>query len=261
MRAGEQRAEVAPSPLHGGVLVQDLAVDIAPSGKVCSRALAAGVEGGVRAHHLPGSAVGAAVAGAPEDHDGRGRGPPPLPAADRYHDRRAVARVDSGDPAVPPGHGRDAEGVDRAHRVHGREAVEFGLLAGGRAGERVGDTDHAVDGVDEVGGLQVGHRGVAEAQARGGAGDPAGGRRVSGRQEPAQHRPVQLTQRPGQRCLAAGAAYPAWLIRLCHQESLRHAGQAVRPRHPAARTHPTGMAVAGGGRPGSSRRCRLAGTL
>jgi hypothetical protein len=182
---------------------------------------------GVRAHHLPGPAVRAAVADAPDDHDGRRRGPPPLTAADRYHDRRAVAWVDSGDAAVPPGHGRNAEGVDRAHRVHGREAVEFDLLAGGRAGERVGDTDHAVGGVDEVGGLQFSQRGVREAQARGGAGDPAGGWRVSGLQEPAQHRPVQLAQRPGQRCLAAGAADPAWLIWLCHHGSHCRAGQVV----------------------------------
>src|SRR6266700_1331467 len=110
--AAEQRAEVAPPPLNGGVLVEDLAVDIAPGGKVGSRAVAAGGEGRVGAHHLPGSAVGAAAAGAREDDDGRGRGPPPLTAADRYHDLGAVAGVDSGDPAVPPGHGRDAEGVD-----------------------------------------------------------------------------------------------------------------------------------------------------
>jgi hypothetical protein len=87
--------------------------------------------------------------------------------------------------------------------------------------------------VDKVGGLQVGHRGVAEAQARGGAGDPAGGRRVSGLQEPAQHRPVQLTQRPGQRCLAAGAAYPAWLIRFIRNPSgtpVRRCGPGIRQR-------------------------------
>src|SRR6266705_4636588 len=34
-RAAGQRAEVALPPLHGGVLVQDLAGDIAPGGKVC----------------------------------------------------------------------------------------------------------------------------------------------------------------------------------------------------------------------------------
>jgi hypothetical protein len=209
MRAAEQRAEVAPSPLHGDVLVQDLAVDIAPGGKVCSRAVAAGVESGVRAPHLPGPAVRPAIADASEDHDGCGRGPPPLIAPDRYHDGRAVEGVDSGDLAVPPRHGRDAERIDRAHGVHGREAVEFDLLARGRTGERVSDTDHAVGGADEVGGLQVGHRGLAQAQAGGGAGDPADGRRVSGLQEPAQHRPVQLAQRPGQRRLTAGAADPA----------------------------------------------------
>ena len=197
MRAAEQRAEVAPPPLDGRLLVQDLAVDIAPGGEICLGAVAAGVEGDVRAPHLPGSAVGAAVGDAGEDDDGRGRGPPPPAAADRYHDRGAVAGVDSGDPAVTPGQGRDAERVDRAHRVHGREAIEFDLLAGRRGGQRVSDTDRAVGGVDEVGSLRIGHRGAAQAQPGGGAGDPAGGRRVSGLQELAQHRPVQLAQRPG----------------------------------------------------------------
>jgi hypothetical protein len=45
--AAEQWAEVALPPLNGGVLVEDLAVDIAPGGKVGSRAVAAGVEGRV----------------------------------------------------------------------------------------------------------------------------------------------------------------------------------------------------------------------
>ena len=101
-RAAEQRAEVAPSPLDGGVLVQDLAVDIAPGGEVLVCAVAAGMEGGIRAHHLPGLTAGAAVAGAPEDHYCRVWGPSPVTAADRYHDGRAVAGVDRSDPAIPP---------------------------------------------------------------------------------------------------------------------------------------------------------------
>src|SRR6266849_3822275 len=76
-RAAEQRAEVEAAGLDGGVLAKDVGVEVAAVGQVGLGAFAAGVEDGVGAHRLVGSAVGAA-AGCPSRHDDRsGRGPCP----------------------------------------------------------------------------------------------------------------------------------------------------------------------------------------
>src|SRR5229473_2572284 len=71
----EQRAEVVAAALNGGVVVEDLGVEVAVAGEVGPGVVAAGVEGGVRAHRFPGAAFGAAVGGAGDDDDGAVRCP------------------------------------------------------------------------------------------------------------------------------------------------------------------------------------------
>jgi hypothetical protein len=118
----------------------------------------------------------------------------------------AVVRVGGGDLAAAGRHGGQAERVDRAHRVHGGQPVQFDAVRGGGAGERVGDGHHPVSHVHGVGGGQlVQGRGV-QPLLGGGLPDPPRSWRRARLEEPAQHGAVQPAQRAGQPFLAAGDA-------------------------------------------------------
>jgi hypothetical protein len=115
-------------------------------------------------------------------------------------------RVGGGDLAVAAGHGGQAEGVDRAHRVHGGQAVQLDAVRGGGAGERVGDGHDRVHYVHGVGAGQRVQGGGVQPGFGGGLPDPPGGRRRARLEETAQHGAVQLAKRAGQALLPAGDA-------------------------------------------------------
>jgi hypothetical protein len=100
-------------------------------------------------------------------------------------------RVGGGDPGVAAGHGGQAEGVDRAHRVHGGQAVQLHAVWGGGAGERVGDGHDPVHQVHGVGGGQLIEGGGVQALVQGGLPQPSRGGRGAGGQEAAQHGAVR----------------------------------------------------------------------
>src|SRR5882757_7606715 len=90
------------------------------------------------------------------EDDGARRRPLPLTAADLDANPLAAGRIGRGDRRVSGGQLRDAQGVDRAHRLDPRPPELYAMPAS-NAGERISHRHRALVDVHEVLGGQPGH--------------------------------------------------------------------------------------------------------